>query len=606
MPFPDPLDGALRAVADEPRLTSALRRADELTVVAARSWHPGRDARRLAEVVRDADDVSALAALHAIGTIADPVADRVLLDQVRSGIQPFAGHAAWVMGARRSSPQAIAALAALHDAGGFPAMLAERTLVEWSPIRRPAVEVADLTGRRSGRDGGRPGIVVVQPFLHARIDRAGSALGAGDAGGIASLLRTLGTALADEPGIAEVVTVTRRQGSETRRESLAPHHRVERLDIGPAGPLPWRDAWVHRLEIERALTALGRSFGDRQVVWHLRMADIGTLAASAAARRLGQAMVFTAAPDPHIVIDALQDAGRLDRSTFAIEDAAMQYWFRARMVERLTAQADRLSLLPRPTIETELIDLLGVEPADLARRSVVVPEGIDVAAIDGAAARRTTGRTAPVVAELLGRLPAARRHLPWLVTVGRLHPTKGAPRLVDAVVADGTLADEWNIVVVGGDLADPAPDERSTIELIRRASTGAPDGLVTLAGRRPPDDVADLLVHLAGTGGIYVCPSDKEEFGLAIVEALAAGLPVVAPHRGGPRTYVVDGDTGVLCDTSDPHALADAIHRAGRLRGRPGRADRARSMVRRDLTVDGMAARLGSLYREVAPARVAA
>jgi hypothetical protein len=46
-------------------------------------------------------------------------------------------------------------------------------------------------------------------------------------------------------------------------------------------------------------------------------------------------------------------------------------------------------------------------------------------------------------------------------------------------------------------------------------------------------------------GGVYVDGALKEEFGLAVLEAMAAGLPVVAPSTGGPSTYVDDGDTGV-------------------------------------------------------------
>ena len=84
---------------------------------------------------------------------------------------------------------------------------------------------------------------------------------------------------------------------------------------------------------------------------------------------------------------------------------------------------------------------------------------------------------------------------------------------------------------------------------------------MTVLGHRPPADICDLLVHAAEHDAIYVCASDKEEFGLAIVEALAAGLVVVAPQRGGPRTYIDHGRNGVLCDTASVPAIAEAIDR---------------------------------------------
>ena len=158
------------------------------------------------------------------------------------------------------------------------------------------------------------------------------------------------------------------------------------------------DAWQYRAHLEHEMTAIGRALGDRRVVWHLRMADVGTLAAAAVARRLGQPVVFTAAPDPHVVIDALEADGRLDRANFGAADVEHQYWFRARMVERLSAQVDHLALLPRPSLQRELVDLVGLDAKDLQRRSDVVPEGVDVRAIDAAVERfdlaRDTGTRA--------------------------------------------------------------------------------------------------------------------------------------------------------------------------------------------------------------------
>ncbi len=587
-----------------------MRFAEELRVVASLSPDASRTAARLADLVRNGDDLSALAAVHALGAITDPLADLVLLDLVLDAQEPFAAHAAWAFGARRSSPQAVAGLADLIAGGGFTAMLAERTLIEWS--RNDADPLRADQGLRSDSLDVYPvgdGIVVIQPFLHARLDRNGSALGSGDAGGIASLLRSLGNALVQVDDVDEVITVTRRHDSECRSELLASGHRVERIDVGPAGALPWREAWAYRTQIEQQFLELGRSLAGRRVVWHLRMADVGTLAASAAARRLGQPMVFTAAPDPHIVIDALQDSDRLDRTRFGVEDASAQFWFRARMVERLTAQADRLVLLPRPTIEQELINLVGVDPTDLAARSTVVPEGVDVAEIESARDRLDRFGPSEHVRRVLDSLPTERRGLPWLLTVGRLNPTKGPQRIVDAVVGDGVdgdgdLADRVNVVIVGGDIEHPSPDEQSTIELIRRAADGANPSLVTLTGHLPPAAVSDLLVFVSANAGVYVCASDKEEFGLAIVEALAAGAVVIAPERGGPRTYVVDGDTGVLCDTLSVHALRRSIRRTLELAGDLDRADRARAMVHAELSVDRMARRLGEVYRELLPSVV--
>jgi glycosyltransferase involved in cell wall biosynthesis len=618
----DELQLAMQAVDKAVSLSSALRQAEHLRSLALRSLSPQKDARRLATWLRSGDDVSALAALHALASVADSRADHVLLDLLVGGDPCRQAHAAWALSARRSSRAAMAPLVRMVSRGGFAAMLAERTLLEWADREaRPTLatiqsltdldqagrsrldalqaSLLDHVQRKPVPPRPRPtgeGIVVIQPFLHAHIDRDGSGLGVGDAGGIASLLRSLGTALAALPQIDQVVTLTRRQGNEPRQELLSPRHRVERLEIGPFGPLPCSQAWPYRIAIQKEFESIGQSLGHRNVVWHLRMADVGTLAAAAAAQRLGQPVIFTAAPDPHLVLDALLETGRLSRRHFGQEDAVAHYWFRSRMVERLMAHSDRLVLLPRPNIQRDLVELVGLDGADLARRSTTLAEGVDVGQIDRAQQRLASHGTAPAVDSILQSLPAARRGLPWLLLVGRLTPTKGAQRFVEAVLAHSSLSSQANIVLVGGDLQRPSDDEKTTLELIRRAAAGAPEGLVTLTGHLPPTAVSDLLVHAAAHAGVYVCASDKEEFGLAIIEALAAGMVVVAPCRGGPRNYIQPGDTGVLCDTLSVSQLGLAIKQAWQMANDTGRAKRAQAMVRRDLSVEEMARGLSRVY----------
>jgi glycosyltransferase involved in cell wall biosynthesis len=134
---------------------------------------------------------------------------------------------------------------------------------------------------------------------------------------------------------------------------------------------------------------------------------------------------------------------------------------------------------------------------------------------------------------------------------------------------------------------------------------GVRDGVV-LAGHRPNDVVARWLAAAAhglapevGPHGAYVCGSLKEEFGLALLEALAAGLPVVAPGGGGPATYVEPGVTGVLIDTRDPSEVAAGLHAALDIAPVDGRRERATHMVRDRFTIEAMAGTLASVYASV-------
>lgn len=127
---------------------------------------------------------------------------------------------------------------------------------------------------------------------------------------------------------------------------------------------------------------------------------------------------------------------------------------------------------------------------------------------------------------------------------------------------------------------------------------------VILLGHRPNAEIGHLLVAARrGVGtqvapsGAYACASAKEEFGLAIVEALAAGLPVVAPKAGGPATYVEDGRTGMLVDTVDIAQLTRGIHGALDLTLVPHRAEHAMATIRAKYDIRVMARTLTTVYQ---------
>ena len=100
---------------------------------------------------------------------------------------------------------------------------------------------------------------------------------------------------------------------------------------------------------------------------------------------------------------------------------------------------------------------------------------------------------------------------------------------------------------------------------------------------------------------LFVQPSLYESQGLAILEAMAAGRPVVATDVGGVGDAVQDGVTGVLVPPNDPGKLADAILRlAGNRREAAKMADRARARVRERYTARRMVDDYAQLYRRLA------
>ncbi len=538
------------------------------------------------------DEAGRARLIDLIAVVDDRGTDELLVDVAVNTSEPDAPRLAAIgaLGERRSDliGAALDALARLDDHIGAHAAL--------------ALQASRPNRRERATDGLHIAQLVMSDGLDGQLSRGGR----GETGGVASLLVSLGGALASHPSVGHVLTIGRGSAADALIGPVVDE--TEPCSFGmiavgdPARPVDSaNDAWEHLPAVERGLRRAIRLGGPVDVL-HLRMADVGTLIGAELAAAMGIPTCFSLAPDPHNVIQSLERRGELDGDTFARLETDQHLWFRARLIEDLGARADRVALFPRSTSFPFLDEL---DDADRPHRTAVVAEGIDLRAIRRAEAETSPDVTTPeILRELESRLPEERLGLPLLVSAGRLHPVKGMERVVDAWASHDGLRRGCNLVIIGGDLEDPSPPEAGVLDAIERTLVRHPDardGLVLLGGR-PHADVARLLVSAARgragawtADGVYIDGALKEEFGLAVLEALVCGLVVVAPRTGGPSTYVTDGDTGVLVAPQDD--LGTAVRSAFRLTDKAGRADRARRMVESRYSVDTMAGQLVELYR---------
>jgi glycosyltransferase involved in cell wall biosynthesis len=574
----------------------------------------------LSEAIEDdTDQLTAIVAVHAAAAGGAVVASSLVVPLLTSSVPFLREHAVWALRACPLLPDAVADLRVAAEEGGFIGMLAEATLEAWGLVD-PDTDLADPPRGRSVEPD-RSGLTVAQLFLHADIDGTLRYAGKGDTGGIATLLVQLGDALVEDPRIARVLTLSRGHDDDARTSTdlRAPGHHY--LGVPLPGPVrSAADTWPLRVPVRQVLRrALSAALPVD--VLHLRMADVGSLAAAEVAREMGIPTVLTLAPDPHALIAARQASGMLTRATFGAADHAEHLVFRVLLLRDLADGAAGLVAFPRPQLERDLRDLLHLDPY-AGDSPVVVPEGIDLAPIDRAAREvaeadrgvEVPAATRQALAELdllLSTLPPERRDLPLAITVGRLHRVKGMATLVAAWASDPTCAQRCNLLVVGGDLGDPSEDEAeqlARVEAVVPRSHAAERGLL-LAGHRPNGVVAAWLAAarlgragLSAPGGVYVSASLKEEFGIAILEALASGLVVVAPDGGGPATYVEHGVTGLLVDTTSTDVLASAVVAALGLAAAPdaaARAQHARDVVTEQFSITTMASSLATVYSEV-------
>jgi glycosyltransferase involved in cell wall biosynthesis len=132
-----------------------------------------------------------------------------------------------------------------------------------------------------------------------------------------------------------------------------------------------------------------------------------------------------------------------------------------------------------------------------------------------------------------------------ILSIARLQPVKGLTDLIGAVALLRDRVDQPLLLVVGGG------SQRAELERLV-ATTGLAD-LVRLEG-----EVADPRLYLAAAD-VFALASTREGLPNALLEAMAAGLPIVATSVGGIPEAVEDGVSGLLVDSADPGALAEAI-----------------------------------------------
>ena len=137
---------------------------------------------------------------------------------------------------------------------------------------------------------------------------------------------------------------------------------------------------------------------------------------------------------------------------------------------------------------------------------------------------------------------------PYVLGVGRLVPQKGFDVLIDALAADEVA--QLNLVLAG--------DGFERDDLRARAVELGIDSRVRFVGTVARARIERLLRGAR----VFALPSRQEPFGIALLEAMAAGVPAVATAAGGIPEFARDGVNALLIQPDNAKALAAAIARA--------------------------------------------
>jgi glycosyltransferase involved in cell wall biosynthesis len=243
-----------------------------------------------------------------------------------------------------------------------------------------------------------------------------------------------------------------------------------------------------------------------------------------------------------------------------------------RFICRVLGRFTDLSLAVSRGVKDYLVAEGGLNPAKVR----VVLNGVDMTAMAAA-------RPGKEVRRELG-LPEG---VPVIGLVGRLdHWGKGHKELFEAMASLKERHAVQALIVGGGRRMDEVRQSAESLGLA---------GAVHFLGERR--DVPDLLNAM----DIFVLPSYSEGLSLALLEAMAAGKPVIATAVGGTPEVVTDGDTGLLIPPRDAGALAAALTR---LLSDPALARRlganARAHVRQNFSLDRLGREINAIYGELA------
>jgi glycosyltransferase involved in cell wall biosynthesis len=255
---------------------------------------------------------------------------------------------------------------------------------------------------------------------------------------------------------------------------------------------------------------------------------------------------------------SLARLARVPRVISSVQNANDHYpWWQRLVARRIATWADVIISCSASVREIS-IRVEGLPP----NRVVVIPNGLD-----------WTAYTKPLACEALAALFGIPLGAVMLGNVGRLTYQKGQDVLLQALAATGRP--NLHLIIAGMGECETALREQAQ----RLGITGR----VHFVGHRRD------LPQLLGALDLYVHASRFEGMPIAVLEAMAAGCPIVATAVNGICEIIEDGLQGWLVPTEDPAALATTIRRAlddpaeGRRRG-----DRARERVREQFSEEAM------------------
>jgi sucrose-phosphate synthase len=213
-----------------------------------------------------------------------------------------------------------------------------------------------------------------------------------------------------------------------------------------------------------------------------------------------------------------------------------------------------------------------VNPA-IDAKFAVVPPGVNLRIFGAKVHGPTDERIAGHLEEMLARdVDLERRKLPAILCSSRLDPKKNHIGLVQAFASSKELQRNANLLIVVRGAKDihsrkglTAAERAVLDEIVEICEAHNLWGQVSAFSLNSQHELAAAYRHLSGRHSVFALTALYEPFGLAPLEAMAAGLPATVTRNGGPSESLYDKDTGhefgILVDPADPGDIAAGLLR---------------------------------------------
>lgn len=412
------------------------------------------------------------------------------------------------------------------------------------------------TQERSNQKSEHP-ISIFMISLHGLLRGENMELGRdADTGGQITYVVELAKTLSKHKDVAKVELLTRlvedpavSEDYARESEDLGHGANIVRLPFGPKRYLRKELLWPHLNQLVDKCLHYLRQQGQLPTLIHTHYADAGYVGQQLSLL-LGIPQIHTGHSLGRPKLERLLAAGRKPH----VLEKQFNFEQRINAEEEIIKNA---SLIITST-QQEITEQYGLYSNFNLTRFRVIPPGTN------------TSRFSPFVRK---PIDAQTQHLvdkyfsdpqkPVIFSISRPDTRKNIKGLVEAYANNPQLQEMANLLIVAGTREDIRALEETEQQVMANLLFDIDRydlwGKVAIPKFVTQEQVPELYRLTAKRRGVFVNPAFTEPFGLTLIEAAASGLPFVAPDDGGPRDIVANCRSGVVTNTLESSAIADAL-----------------------------------------------